>query len=193
MAALAAAIASTSSGEKLLLPALSPGWRNNPSQLHETRFLLGSDELRVGFRFGETSANSAFVNSVADNVKLHSASSTRVGLFKGDRLLWFDVNAVGSVVHVDGPSGYVRLLTADRFPAATLEEEAGSLHAPMPGKVIKVDVAEGERVEEGQILLVLEAMKMEHSLRAPHPGTVREIRVSAGDQVEANQVLVVVD
>ncbi len=130
---------------------------------------------------------------MADDVKLHSASSTRVGLFKGDRLLWFDVNAVGSVVHVDGPSGYVRLLTADRFPAATLEEEAGSLHAPMPGKVIKVNVAEGEKVEEGQILLVLEAMKMEHSLRAPHPGTVREIRVSAGDQVEANQVLVVVD
>jgi biotin carboxyl carrier protein len=63
----------------------------------------------------------------------------------------------------------------------------------MPGKVIKVLVSEGDTVAEGQVLVVLEAMKMEHSLRAPHGGTVRAIRASEGEQVEAGQVLVVVE
>ena len=57
-----------------------------------------------------------------------------------------------------------------RFPEASRDDEAGSLNAPMPGKVIKVTVNEGDTVEEGQALVVLEAMKMEHMLRAPHPG-----------------------
>ncbi|CAN5766230.1 biotin carboxylase N-terminal domain-containing protein [soil metagenome] len=189
LAALAAAVAASSSTDgKHLLPGLSPGWRNNPSQLQETTFSVGGEVLQIGFRFGDE-----FTSSVGNGIQLHSASSTRVGLLEGDHLLWFSVNAVGSTVHVDGPGGYVRLVKADRFPAATLEEDAGSLHAPMPGKVIKVNVVDGESIDEGQVLLVLEAMKMEHSLRAPHSGTVREVRVTPGDQVAAGEVLVVVD
>ena len=69
----------------------------------------------------------------------------------------------------------------------------GAILAPMPGKVIAVDVAEGQSVTAGQRLLVLEAMKMEHALTAPFDGTVTELNVSEGGQVQVEAVLAVVE
>ncbi|WP_370638028.1 acetyl-CoA carboxylase biotin carboxyl carrier protein subunit [Croceicoccus sp. Ery15] len=59
----------------------------------------------------------------------------------------------------------------------------------MPGKVIALDVAEGDSVTEGQRLMVLEAMKMEHALTAPFAGTVRDLAASVGGQVEVEAML----
>ena len=65
----------------------------------------------------------------------------------------------------------------------------GAILAPMPGKVIAVDVTEGEAVAKGQRLLVLEAMKMEHALTAPFDGTVAELTVAEGQQVQVEALL----
>ena len=65
-----------------------------------------------------------------------------------------------------------------------------SLTAPMPGTVVKVLVSEGDEVEEGQLLLVLEAMKTEHSVAAPHDGVVSSIPYDEGDSVPGGDVLV---
>jgi 3-methylcrotonyl-CoA carboxylase alpha subunit len=70
--------------------------------------------------------------------------------------------------------------------------EAGdraSLTAPMPGTVVKVLVGEGDEVEEGQTLLVLEAMKMEQSVAAPYAGTVRALPFDEGARVPGGAVL----
>jgi 3-methylcrotonyl-CoA carboxylase alpha subunit len=69
----------------------------------------------------------------------------------------------------------------------------GAIIAPMPGKVIAVDVAEGQAVTAGQRLMVLEAMKMEHALTAPFDGTVSELSASVGGQVQVEAVLCVVE
>jgi len=65
----------------------------------------------------------------------------------------------------------------------------GAILAPMPGKVIAVEVASGEAVTKGQRLLVLEAMKMEHALTAPFDGTVAELAVAQGQQVQVEALL----
>jgi biotin carboxyl carrier protein len=69
----------------------------------------------------------------------------------------------------------------------------GRVVAPMPGRVVKVLVAAGDRVEARQGVVVVEAMKMENELRAPRAGTVREVRVAEGASVEAQTVLVVIE
>lgn len=69
---------------------------------------------------------------------------------------------------------------------------SGAILAPMPGKVIAVDVAEGDRVTAGQRLMVLEAMKMEHALTAPFDGTVTELTATEGGQVQVEAVLCLV-
>jgi len=64
---------------------------------------------------------------------------------------------------------------------------------PMPGKVVALLASEGDAVEKGQGLVIIEAMKMENEVRSPSNGEVKEIRVNAGESVEAGQVLVVVE
>jgi propionyl-CoA carboxylase alpha chain len=90
-------------------------------------------------------------------------------------------------------SGRVELTEQPRFPAAAAEEVAGATLAPMPGSVVSVAVETGEQVSKGDLLVRVEAMKMEHRVTAPFDGVVAEVRVAAGQQVDADQVLVVVE
>jgi 3-methylcrotonyl-CoA carboxylase alpha subunit len=73
--------------------------------------------------------------------------------------------------------------------AGTEATDRASLTTPMPGTVVKVLVEEGDEVEEGQTLLVLEAMKMEQSVEAPHAGTVRSLPFGEGDPIPGGAVL----
>ncbi|MDE0233680.1 MAG: DUF2118 domain-containing protein, partial [bacterium] len=104
---------------------------------------------------------------------------------------FYRVNRVGDTHYVDGPGGLSVLVQKDRYPAPGGAEQSGSLQAPMPGRVVEVIAGEGDEVEKGQVLVVMEAMKMEHGLRAPHPGKVVSVLAAPGEQVESGQVLVV--
>ena len=80
-------------------------------------------------------------------------------------------------------------------PATTSNENqpSGQILAPLPGSVLRIDVAEGDTVEKGQSLLVLEAMKMEHTVTAAITGTVTRVLVEQGQQVTPRQLVVVID
>ena len=67
---------------------------------------------------------------------------------------------------------------------------AGSLNAPMPGKILELLISDGESVEEGQPVLILEAMKMENELKSPSNGVVSKLHIQQGDNVEKNQLLI---
>jgi len=69
----------------------------------------------------------------------------------------------------------------------------GRITAPMPGLITACPVEEGQAVEEGAVLLILEAMKMEHTLRAPFPGVVTQLAGTAGQQVVEGTTLLVLE
>ena len=196
MAAVAAAL--TAQGDRRSrsphLGSVPSGWRNSPSQLHEVTFDIEQSAIKVGYRLeARGGLTVALDDEPLDEVEMVDLDINRVGLHIGPHFRWFDVARSGWVHHVDGPGGYVRLVERPRFPEAVRDEDPGSLHAPMPGRIVKVLVGEGDEVTDGQVLIILEAMKMEHSLRSPYDGIVQSVAAASGDQVEAGRVLVVVD
>ena len=99
------------------------------------------------------------------------------------------LGAVGERVEVDvqdDRSKQIEALTAQGRKVAA----GGVVKAPMPGLVVRVEVTQGEVVEVGKGLVVVEAMKMENELRATHQGVVEQIHVKAGDRVEKGAALV---
>lgn len=73
---------------------------------------------------------------------------------------------------------------------ADVEVSAGAVKAIMPGKVVRIDVQAGDEIQKGQVVAILEAMKMENELKAPISGAVKQIFVSPGANVERDQVIV---
>jgi len=79
---------------------------------------------------------------------------------------------------------------APKAAAPVGAQGAVKVNAPMPGKILKVNVNAGAAVKKGDVLLVLEAMKMENEICAPQDGTVATVECSVGDSVETGKVLV---
>ena len=73
------------------------------------------------------------------------------------------------------------------------KKKSGTVSANIPGKVVTVEVTEGQQVEEGQVILILEAMKMQNEIQAPVTGTVTTVHCSEGEAIEANVPLVVIE
>ena len=191
LAAIAVAIADRAQRrvETRVLASIGGGWRNSSTPVHKSNYLRGDKEWVVEYR----TTRDGVVIEGGDGLEIVTASPERVELLVEGESLIFDIHRVGSQRYVDGPSGPVTLLEVPRFQGTEAEEEPGSLHAPMPGRVVRLEVAAGDAVVEGQVLLVLEAMKMEHTLRAPTAGTVRAVDAAPGQQVDAGSVLVVVE
>jgi 3-methylcrotonyl-CoA carboxylase alpha subunit len=174
-------------------PLAPPGWRNVPVADQRVTYKLGDTEVSLGYRPGEAGA---IVFSIGG--KHTTVSSFGVD---GDRL-WFvehgghrrqaRIARSGARSWVASEGLVLALVEEPRFPDLAARGVAGGLTAPMPGKVVKVLVTAGQEVAAGAALVVLEAMKMEHTVRAAEAGTVRAIHVAAGDQVDADRLLAVV-
>ena len=111
----------------------------------------------------------------------------------------YSVQINGGIVTVDGVTHrleWKRPQTSAEVAqqvAAPPTAAAGTITAIMPGKIMELRVREGDKVNKGDMVVILEAMKMENELRASQDGTVRAVRVQVGDDVEQNQVLVEIE
>ncbi len=170
------------------------GWRLNADNHHEMR-LRDRDELREvtlhfrrdGFEIeapgGRTlRARNARLEHTALTVELDGAH-VRATTVIDDRDIHVFRDGRMWRVRIDDPTVH----------AAEQAGGSGKLTAPMPGAIVVVHIKPGQEVEKNQPLLVLEAMKMEHTVRAPAAGRVEAVRVSAGDQVVDGAELIVLD
>ena len=175
------------------------GWRNVRSQWQVERFETGwSDDVFEG-EWIESRGRIGFPNADFD-----VQQATR--LEHGWRIDWtgegeggwcevrFGPGLPGTrEVYVDSPRSGFTFREVPRFTDPADAVASGSLLAPMPGTVVAVKVEPGTPVAAGDPVLVLEAMKMQHTVTAPHDGTVTDLRVAPGQQVAAGEVLAVVE
>lgn len=109
----------------------------------------------------------------------------------GDRKFHVVVN--DKSVNVDGHDLPFRVLDYQSAGAPGAHggaRKAAKVKPPMPGKIVSIAVQEGQEVQAGQLLLVLEAMKMQNEIPAPSAGTVKKVHVKPGQNVEAKDVLI---
>lgn len=155
------------------------------------RIKLADDTFDV-YLAREGAALAVEVDGETHKVDVHSDKDTFT-VKVGDRT--FKVKLDGAQVVVDGDA-YALNVTDVRSAGAPGQhgpKGAGDVKPPMPGKVVAIKVKAGDKVEAGQTLLVLEAMKMQNELSAPGAGTVKDVKVSVGQNVETKDVLIVIE
>jgi acetyl-CoA carboxylase biotin carboxylase subunit len=187
--------------QRAILPALEPGFRNNRFRDEEVEYEVGAARVRVQYRNlggGRLRVEVAAGDEtpVADVVRVAHIDGPWLHVEDGRSQRRFRIvpeTAASPRWFVHALDGDVALTERLRFGDGRKDAVAGGLTAPMPGKVVKVQVAAGQAVTAGQTLLVLEAMKMEHPVRAPTDGVVAALPASEGEQVDAGQLLAVVE
>ncbi|MDX6748821.1 biotin carboxylase N-terminal domain-containing protein [Geminicoccaceae bacterium 1502E] len=164
------------------------GWRLNAPPTHTVRLLRDGHEHVVHVA-GTAEGGTALLGEQA--VALRAGADTRGPWIELDgwRRRFAATWAGEELVLVAGGRRLRFLLEAGTGLVAGEEAAQGLLAAPMPGRVTRVLVAEGEAVEAGQPLAILEAMKMEHRFEAPVAGRVAAVHVREGEQVEEGAIL----
>jgi acetyl/propionyl-CoA carboxylase alpha subunit len=185
-----------------VLATVPSGWRNVPSAPQQVTFALDGAEIAVRYRFtgpgpGPGTGAGGRVEAEADgepvDLVLRSAEPGRVIADIAGIRREISVRRVGDVYYLDSHLGATALTELPRFPEPESRVAPGSLLAPMPGTVTRVGGQPGDGVTAGTTVVVLEAMKMEHSIRAPHDGVLCEILVTVGQAVGTGTVLAVVE
>ncbi len=198
-AAAALAAQARRRGDASALRHAPSGWRNNPSQFQQARFQGRAGEILVEYRF-ERGALRLRINGedqgearcevTPDESDL---SSSQIRMQVDGVLRAYDIHHVGDTFYVDSSLGSSVLVEIPRFGVPKEEAVAGSLVAPLPGVVNEVRVKKDDAVSAGDVLLVIDSMKVLHWISAPLSGRVAEIRVEIGNHVEAGALLAVIE
>ncbi len=189
--AIAAALADakTATATAGVLGGIPTAFRNVPSQPQVRSYHY--DDREIAVRYADGRGQLSLTDD--DDTKVLTAMHDRVQLARGVVVETYDVEIVDHNVDVYGPHGSISLIRIPRFvdPADQITE--GSLLAPMPASVTAVKVEQGQRVVKGDTVVVLEAMKIQHTITAPVDGVVAELAATVGAQVESGAVLAVIE
>ncbi len=161
------------------LPPQYIEFETGPDETHRIEYSLRRDG---GFTLGS-----------GETVLVHEWTPDDIELEVDGRRLRAAVTVADGVGYVTLGRTTVTLPVKPRFAVPGSELPTGGLVAPMPGSVIELRCAVGDTVDAGQVLVVLEAMKMEHHITAPFAGTVTELPIAVGDQVENGALLLTIE
>jgi 3-methylcrotonyl-CoA carboxylase alpha subunit len=159
------------------------GWRSHGLTVRRFAFEFRGEPAEAQLTYLHDGALSMTIGNVTGSLRFARAGDAIDIDFAGQRIT-ASVYASGETDHVFTPRGATQILAIDLLAhAGEGEADTGRLTAPMPGKVVSFSVKAGDKVNKGQALAVMEAMKMEHTILAPADGTVAELLYAPGDQV----------
>jgi acetyl/propionyl-CoA carboxylase alpha subunit len=195
-AALLAGALALQSGRRTtsaVTPGVSSGFRNVTTSPQTATFDVAGDLHAVSYRFSRRALTTAAVDGDAINAVVVEADADHVELVADGVRRSYHVTTARDQVIVSSPLGVLVATKMRRFVEPRSDLASGSLVAAMPGTVRAVEVAEGDTVESGQTVVVMEAMKMELAVEAPASGTVTAVHVSPGDAIDAGAPLVIIE
>jgi propionyl-CoA carboxylase alpha chain len=183
-----------------VLGAVPSGWRNARLSAQQTALTWGERRVDVRYQSRRDGAYDVEVQTDGEpnedgvrTARVHRWTPAEIDLAVDGMRRTIAVTRVGERLHVQTWRGTVDLDLVPRFPLPDSAGPVGGLVAPMPGVAADVRVAVGDHVSAKQVLVVLEAMKMEHHITAPVDGTVTEVLVKAGGQVANGELLLVLE
>ena len=166
------------------------GWTNGRLPSQAVVFEHEGSEIKIGYKLMR---DGSFKLSTGKNANIYSADNHGIDCVYDDNRHYAKVTKDADKLLVHMPYGDVMLNIKPKFVIPGLEVAKGGLTAPMPGKVIDIKVKKGKKVKTGDTLVILEAMKMEHSIKASEDGTVTQLLISVNDQVENGALLMIVE
>ena len=173
-----------------LLNEIPSGWRNSRLPKQTISFKYLEQDITVAYQSNRNGFFDLNENSIARIIKWNKKG---IDIEIDNKQFSSKVTKKGNRILVHMPWGDVLLEILPRFLVPGSEIETGGLKAPMPGKVIDLKIKVGSKVKKGDILVVLEAMKMEHQITATENGKVTELFIKEGNQIENGALLMVVE
>lgn len=175
---------------RTLLQGIPSGWRSNYYQPQSASYDIGDTRKTIQYRYNNGSFT-FYLNDAEVSARILDKQSDKLSVVIDSVRKSYAVNQVDGAFYIHHQNiGDVLINESPRFPDPKAAELAGSYVAPMPGQIVKVCVAIGDKVEPGDALIVINSMKMENTIEAFEAGEVEEIFVEAEGFVEADSVLI---
>ena len=171
-----------------VLGHLPSGWTNGRIPKQNIKFNYKEEEINVTYKANK---DGSFNIHNSSNAVVYEYFEDGIDIEFNGRRNFSKITTSNNKILVHMPYGDILLDIVPRFVVPGMEVQAGGLVAPMPGRVIDLKVKKGSKVKAGDTLVILEAMKMEHSIKATENGVISDLFISSNDQVENGALLMV--
>ena len=172
-----------------ILSGIQSGWTNSRLPKQKINFQYNSEEVSILYK---SNRDGSFEINKGINAKIIEWNNSGIDIEIDDKRFFSKVTRKDANLIVHGPWGDILFKIMPRFKSVSQEVKDGGLIAPMPGKVIDLKVKVGSKIKKGDTLVILEAMKMEHTVKAVEDGVIDELFISNHDQVENGALLMVI-
>jgi len=164
-------------------------WTNGRMPEQRIKLLILGNEIEVRYQL----KRNGIFSIMGSTGKVYSSDESGLDVEVDSHRFFAQVTRANDQVLINMPFGDLDALILPRFTEPGKEVLEGGLVAPMPGKVIEVKVKKGDKVKAGDTLIIIEAMKMEHSIKATESGKVTKLMVTLNQQVDNGVTLLVLD
>ena len=164
-------------------------WTNGRMPYQRIKLMILKNEIEIKYQL----KRSGLFEVMGTNCKIHAVDESGIDVEVGSHRFFAQVTRANDQILINMPFGDLDAVIVPRFIEPGNEVPEGGLVAPMPGKVIEVKVKKGDKVKAGDTLIIIEAMKMEHSIKATENGKVTKLMVSLNQQVDNGATLLVLD
>ena len=164
-------------------------WTNGRMPYQRVKLLFAKDEIEVKYKLNRDN----LYEVLGSTCEIYHCDSAGIDMEIDSHRFYSHVNKVDSEILINMPFGDVSASVLPRFLEPGNDVPEGGLIAPMPGKVIDVKVKKGSKVKTGDTLVIIEAMKMEHSIKATETGKIAKVMIQLNDQVDNGATLLVLE